>query len=45
MNEYRWVLRKQKAITGVALGINHAITRETFTNPIAVADFVMLLIK
>ena len=45
MKEYRWVARKQKAIAGAAMGISHAIIKETLTNPIAAADFVRLLIR
>lgn len=45
MNEYRWVARKQKAIAGVAMGISHAVNKETLTNPTAASDFVRLLIK
>ena len=45
MSEYRWVARKQKAIRGVVLGTSQATNRETFTNPIAGADFARLLIR
>lgn len=44
-SEYKWVTRKQKAMMGIVKETNQAINKETLTNPIAVADFVMLLIK
>ena len=45
MSEFRWVARKQKAMIDVVKGTNHATNKETLTNPIAVADFVRLLIR
>ena len=44
-SEYRCVAKKQKAITGAVMGINHTTNNATLTNPIAVADFVWLLIR
>lgn len=37
--------KKQKAIATDAVGITHAITKETLTNTIAIVDFVMALIR
>ena len=44
-SEYRWVAKKQKAMAGAAMGTNQEANNATFTNPIAVADFVRALIK
>ncbi len=44
-NETRYEAKKQKAMMGVVKGTNQAINKETFTIPIAVADFVRLLIR
>jgi len=45
MSEYRWVAKKQKAMAGAVIGINHATNNETLINPIAIADFVSVLIR
>ena len=45
MSEYKWVIRKPNAMMGVVKEASQAINKETLTNPIAVADFVRLLIR
>ena len=45
MSEYRWVAKKQKAMLGAVMGINHATNNATLINPIAIADFVSVLIR
>ena len=45
ISEYRWVAKKQKAMAGAAMGINHATNNATLTNPMAVADYVRVLFR